>query len=80
MSPTQVQQTLWKRRQENARVGGWEKDVVRYYGCFMAIALRNSNQLSLLEEDLHRIDPVSLPACPGEKLVWFHSRSGAIGN
>lgn len=53
---------------------------ILYYGCFVAIALRNSKQPSLHEEDLHMIDLVSLPACPGEKLVWFHPCVGAIGN
>lgn len=53
---------------------------ILYYGCFVVMALRNSKQLSLHEEALHMIDPVSLPACPGEKLMWFHPRVAAIGN
>lgn len=63
--------------EEEARVGGWEKDAVKY--CIMdALWLMHSETQNSCHY-LHRIDPVSLPECPGEKLMWFHPRSGAIG-
>lgn len=45
---------------------------ISYSGYFVASAFMNSNQLSLPEGDLHRIDPVSIPSCTGENVTWFH--------